>query len=95
MNMLTSSILSNNNFLRLVRCSRIEKMRNNVIREKMNIKSTVLDYIRCKQLNWYGRVQRINEERLPRKKNWNGVHLEEEEEKEDLEIRGCRTLQQE
>ena len=30
----------------------------------------------------------MNEERLPQK-NLNGVHLEEEEEKEGLEIRGC------
>ena len=28
-------------------------------------------------------------------KFWNGVHLEEEEENEDLEIRRCRKLQQE
>ena len=41
--------------------------RNNVIREKINIKSSVLDYIRYKQLNWYGHVQRMNEEKLPRK----------------------------
>ena len=47
-----------------------------------------LDYIRYQQLNWYGHVQRIDEGRLL-KKNWNGVHLEEEE-KEDLEIRGYR-----
>ena len=30
----------------------------------MNIKDSVLDYIRYKQLNWYGHVQRM--ERLPR-----------------------------
>ena len=30
------------------------------------------------------------------KKFWNGIHLEEEkEEREDLEIRGCRKLQHE
>ena len=33
----------------------------------MNITNYVLDYIRCKQLNWYGHVQRMEEERLPRK----------------------------
>ena len=33
-------------------------------------------------------VRRVNEERLPIKKVWNGVHLEEEV-KENLEIRGC------
>ena len=27
----------------------------------------MLDYIRYKQLNWYGHVKRMNEERLPRK----------------------------
>ena len=30
----------------------------------MNIKNSILDYIRYKQLNWYGHVRRINEERL-------------------------------
>ena len=49
----------------------------------MNIKNSVLDYIRYKQLNWYGHVQGMNEERLPRK-------ILEVEEIEDLEIRGCR-----
>ena len=34
--------------------------------EKMYIKNYILDYIRYKQLNWYGHVQRMNEERLPR-----------------------------
>ena len=43
-----------------------KKIRNNVIREKMNIKNSVLNYIRHKQLNWYGQVQRMNEEKLPR-----------------------------
>ena len=38
---------------RSARCSRLEKIRNNVIREKMNIKNSVLYYIRYKQLNWY------------------------------------------
>ena len=33
----------------------------------MNIKNSVLDYIKYKQLNWYGHVQRMEEERLPRK----------------------------
>jgi hypothetical protein len=46
---------------------KIRNIRNNVIREKMNIKNSILDYIRYKQLNWYGYVQRMNEERLPQK----------------------------
>ena len=68
---------------RLERCSRLE----NVIRETVNIKNSVLNYVRYQQLNWYGHVQRMNEERLPRKKL--KLEEEEEEEKEDLEIRGC------
>jgi hypothetical protein len=42
------------------------KFINNVIREKINIKNSVLDYIRYKQVNWYDHVQRMNEERLSR-----------------------------
>ena len=33
----------------------------------MNIKNSVLDYIRYKPLKWYGHVHRVNEERLPRR----------------------------
>ena len=47
---------------------KIRKVRNNVIREK-NIKNSVLDYIRYKQLKWYGHVQRMHQERLPTR-NW-------------------------
>ena len=53
-------------FLRIsARFSRLEKIRNNVIREK-NIKNSVLDYIRYKQLNWYGHIQRIDKQRILR-----------------------------
>ena len=58
-----------NVFWRSARCSRKEKNRNNVIREKMNIKNSVLDYMRYKQLNWYGQVRRMNKERLLKKLN--------------------------
>ena len=51
---------------RSVRFLRLEKIRNNVIREKMNNKISVLDYMGYKQLNWYGNVRRMNQERLPR-----------------------------
>jgi hypothetical protein len=66
---------------------RLEKIRNSVIREKMNIKNYVLDDRRYRQLNWYGRMQRMHDERLAQK-IWNGVQPEEE--KEDLEIHRCR-----
>ena len=34
------------------RCSRLEKNRNYVIREEMNIKNSVLDYIDTKSMEW-------------------------------------------
>ena len=37
------------------------------VREEINIKNSVLDYIRYKQLNWYGHVQKMDEEMLPLK----------------------------
>ena len=51
----------------------------------------MFDYVRYKQLNWYGHLRRMNEEKLPQK-NLNDARLEEEEEEEnkDLEIHGCR-----
>ena len=33
----------------------------------MNIKNSGLDNIRYKQLNWYGHMQRMDQERLPRR----------------------------
>ena len=44
---------------------KIRKNRNNVIREKISIKNSVLDYIRYKTLNWYGHVQRMDKEKIP------------------------------
>ena len=52
---------------RSVRCSKLENIRDNVIREKMNIKHSVLDYVRYKQLIWYGQVQNMDQEKLPRR----------------------------
>ena len=50
----------------------------------MNVKNSVLDYMKYKQLNWCGKMQRMNEERIPLK-NCKSVHLEEEEEEEEEE----------
>ena len=41
--------------------------KNNDIIEKMNIRNSVLDYLKYKQLNWHEYVQGMDEERLPRK----------------------------
>ena len=51
---------------RSAKCSRLENIRNNVIIEKMNIKNSV-DFVRYKQLNSYDHVQRMDQERLPRR----------------------------
>ena len=61
----------------------------------MNIKKSVLIYIRYKQLIRYGHVRRMNKEDYL-ETFWNVVRLEKEvKEREDLEIRRCRRLQQE
>ena len=45
---------------RSARCSRVLKIRNNFIREEMDMKTSILNYIRYKQLNWYSHMQRMN-----------------------------------
>ena len=44
---------------------KIRKIRNKDIRDEINIKISVLGYIRYKQLNCYDHVRRMYEERLP------------------------------
>ena len=43
---------------------KIRKNRSIVIREKSNIKNSILDYTRYKELKWNGHVRRMNEESL-------------------------------
>ena len=38
-----------------------KKIRNNIIREKIKIKNSGLDYTEYKQLNFYSNLQRMNE----------------------------------
>ena len=53
---------------RSTRCPRLEKKYiNNVIRENIDVESSVLDCIIYKQLNSYGHVRRMIEERLLQK----------------------------
>ena len=70
------------------RCLKLEKNYEQCYYKKSNIKNSVLDYIRYKPLNWYGHVQRMDQEKLPRR-ILNGAHLEDEG-WEDFEIGGCR-----
>lgn len=52
---------------RSARISRLEHIRNERIREIMKAPTTIIDEIRTKQLIWFGHVQRMNQERLPKK----------------------------
>ena len=46
--------------------SRKDKIRNNVIKKKINVTRSLLEDIKTKQLQWYGRVQRMEEGRIPK-----------------------------
>lgn len=46
--------------------SKRERVTNERIREIMGISHTLIDDIRTMQLKWYGHVQRMNDERLPK-----------------------------
>jgi len=48
------------------RISRKNKIRNTVVKQKMNVARSLLDDIKTKQLQWYGHVQRMEVGRLPK-----------------------------
>ena len=48
------------------RVSKKDKIRNTVIKQKLNVTRSLLDDIKTKQLEWYGHVQRMEEGRLPK-----------------------------
>ncbi|XP_045464709.1 uncharacterized protein LOC123673965 [Harmonia axyridis] len=47
--------------------SRTERIRNERIREIMGVKSNIVNDIRTKQLIWFGHVQRMPDNRIPKK----------------------------
>jgi hypothetical protein len=51
---------------RWARISRKDKIRNNVIEQKINVEISLLEDIKTKQIKWYGHVQRMEEGRLPK-----------------------------
>jgi len=55
---------------RSARISRKGKIRNTIIKQKMNVTRSLLDDIKTQQLKWYGHVQRMEEGRLPKKKSY-------------------------
>jgi len=53
------------------RISRKDKIRNTIIKQKMNVVRSLLHNIKTKQLQWYGHVQRMEEGRLSKEvKKW-------------------------
>jgi hypothetical protein len=57
---------------RSARLSRKDKIRNTIIKQKMNVTRSLLDDINTKRLKWYGYVQRMEEESLPKQvMKWN------------------------
>ena len=54
------------------RNSKLDKIRNETVRQKMNTKTSVLDFIKYRQLEWYGHVRRMADDKLPlRILEWN------------------------
>jgi len=51
---------------RSARISRKDKIRNTIIKQKVNVTRALLDDIKTKQLQWYGHVSRMEEGRLPK-----------------------------
>ena len=72
---------------RSARHSRLEKIRNTIMRKEMNVKNSVIDYVTYKQLN-YDTSEECHKKEYPEEFG-NGVHLGEEE-GVDSEIPGCR-----
>ena len=52
---------------RSARISRKDKIRNTIIKQKMDVTRSLLDDIKTKQLQWYGHVQRMEEENCQKK----------------------------
>jgi hypothetical protein len=48
------------------RISRKERIRNVTIRQQIELEETIIKKIEQNQLTWYGHVQRMTEERLPK-----------------------------
>jgi hypothetical protein len=47
--------------------SRLDHVRNDRIKEIMDLDKTIIDRVEEKQLVWYGHLQRMSEERWPKK----------------------------
>ena len=52
--------------LQISRISRKDRIRNVTIRQQIGLEETIIKEIEQNQLTWYGYVQRMAEERLPK-----------------------------
>jgi hypothetical protein len=59
--------------------SRLDHVRNDRIKEIMDLDKTIIDRVEERQLVWYGHLQRMSEERWP-KKIWEWTHQGRREE---------------
>ena len=56
---------------RSARISRRDKIRNSVIKQKMNVQNSIIDFIKNKQVKWYGHVKRqISEKSIRMGSTW-------------------------
>jgi hypothetical protein len=60
-----------------MRISQKEKIRNEEIKQRMEIESSIMDDIERKQLVWYGHVQRMNGNRVSKVMEWTTKTKEE------------------
>lgn len=51
---------------RSVDTSRLDRVRNDRIKRIMDVETTIVEDIKQKQLCWYGHVQKMGEERIPK-----------------------------
>ena len=52
---------------RSARISRRDKIKNSVIKRKLDVQNSIIDVTKKKQLKCYGHVMRMTEDRFPRK----------------------------
>ena len=65
-NHVSQKIIIKNNLRRSSRISRKDRIINVTIRQKIGLEETIIKEIEQNQLTWYGHVQRMAEERLPK-----------------------------
>ena len=67
------------------RVSSRKKIRNEVIKDRMNVKNSIVDVILTQKLQWYGHTKRMTQKRLPRR----AVEPYQEEGKEEDHLSPC------